>query len=284
LVAPLSTTPESRTPESGAVQLDAERTQPPKMLHSEVPVGPEALPAWQAPSTGHQPQAGLVVHAAQEPMAAQFAGQGPQSAGQLVQVSLPLQAPSPQRGGHSVQSRLQVAQVSVPLQAPSPQTAGQGPQSVGQLVQVSPLPQVPSPQVAAQGPQSSRQVMQVSVPLQRASPQAGGGPLSTTKPVSTGALPVSTGSNPVSTGGNPRSGATVVSSGAPWSTGATVASSSVPESSGPMLPPPPRALHATESETTNPAVNQTERRCMETSSALQAAPPRAATEGGGAGW
>ena len=94
-----------------------------------------------------------------------------QSSLQLVQFSLPLQLPSPQKGRQTPQSLGQLAQVSPPLQVPSPQTI-HGPQSLGQLAQVSPPLQLPSPQTI-HGPQSLGQLAQVSPPLQVPLPQMG---------------------------------------------------------------------------------------------------------------
>lgn len=201
---PVSGVPVSRTPESTAHAV-ALRTQPPKTLHDEVTLGPLAVPRWQAPSSVHQPQAGLLVQAPHDPTAAQLAGHAPQSLEQLEQVSAPLQVPSPQTGAHAPQSREQVEQLSVLAQAPSPQTAGQAPQSVGQVVQFSVLAQVRSPQVGEQAPQSVGQVMQFSAPLQRASPHIGGVPTSTGWPRSVGGTPTSTGGTPRSTGTLPLS-------------------------------------------------------------------------------
>ena len=56
----------------------------------------------------------------------------PQSLAQLVQVSVPLHIPSPQRGAHAPQSRAQLVQVSVPLHIPSPHRAGHAPQTLEQ--------------------------------------------------------------------------------------------------------------------------------------------------------
>ena len=74
---------------------------------------------------------------------------------------------------HIPQSPGQVVQVSVPLQERSPQNAPppvQGPQSSEHVLQVSPPLQVKSPQTGAQVPQSPGHVEQVSVPLQVKSP------------------------------------------------------------------------------------------------------------------
>lgn len=111
--------------------------------------------------------------------------QVPQSRGHRVQLSVPLQIPSPQNGQpappsaqvHGLQSFEQVEQVSRPVQFPSGQASGQVPQSDGQLVQVSVPLQVPSPQLM-QAPQSCAQVEQVSPPLQTPSPQDGHAPQS----------------------------------------------------------------------------------------------------------
>jgi len=76
---------------------------------------------------------------------------------------------------HFPQSLEQVLQVSSPLQVPSPHTGGGGqtPQSEGQVVQFSSPLQLPSPQTGGGGhiPQSEGQVTQVSSPLQLSSPQ-----------------------------------------------------------------------------------------------------------------
>ena len=58
-------------------------------------------------------------------------------------------------GGHAPQSVAQVVQVSVPLQAPSPQTGGQAPQSPGQVEQVSVAAQLLSPHTAVLIPWTS---------------------------------------------------------------------------------------------------------------------------------
>ena len=70
----------------------------------------------------------------------------PQSAEQLVHVSLPLQMPSPQRAAHAPQSSEHVVQVSAPLHVPSPHRAdAHAPQSAPHDEHVSVPLQVPSP-------------------------------------------------------------------------------------------------------------------------------------------
>ncbi len=252
-------TPVSTTPESTAPQL---RAQPPMPARQSAGfVGPDAVPSRQVPRPEHQPQRVSATQVPQLPCVGQVlvqvpqsvghvvqvseplqvpspqrAAHVPQSVGHVVQVSEPLQVPSPQRGAHAPQSDGQLVQVSDPLHAPSPQRGVQAPQSVGQFVHVSLLLQVPSPQVGAQAPQSDAQLMQDSVPLQVPSPQRGGVPRSTvvttsvpggTSAPTTASLPVV----PTSFGGS------------------TVPSDPVPAS----LPPPvlklPRALHANEPTT-----------------------------------
>jgi len=73
------------------------------------------------------------------------AGQAPQSAVQLSQVSSALQVPSPQTLG-AAQSAGQVRYVSSPVHWPSPQRLGAA-QSAGQLALVSPPVHFPSPHV-----------------------------------------------------------------------------------------------------------------------------------------
>jgi hypothetical protein len=94
--------------------------------------------------------------------------QEPQSAAHDAQDSpaLALHDPSPQRGQLVPQSPGQLVQLSAPLQMPSPHAA-HAPQSPGQLPQVS-LRQIPSPQTG--GPQSPGQVVAVSVPSHHPSP------------------------------------------------------------------------------------------------------------------
>lgn len=98
--------------------------------------------------------------------------QTPQSAPQVVQVSLPLQLPSPQRGAQTPQSSEQVEHVSLPLQVPSPQrgVATHAPQSAAQEEHVSVPLQVASPQRAMQVPQSAAHDEHVSIALQVPSP------------------------------------------------------------------------------------------------------------------
>ena len=74
--------------------------------------------------------------------------QGPQSPGQLWQVSPASHAPLPQLGGHAPQSAGQLWQVSFgPWHCPLPHTGPQMPQSPGQVAQVSPLSHAPLPQL-----------------------------------------------------------------------------------------------------------------------------------------
>jgi hypothetical protein len=97
-----------------------------------------------------------------------------QSFGQLAQSSVPgVQKPSPQVEGQGPQSLGQLQQLSLLAHFPSPH-AGQLPQSLGQLVQFSPaqLSQTPFPQ-PGQAPQSCGQVVQDSGELHFPSPQNG---------------------------------------------------------------------------------------------------------------
>jgi hypothetical protein len=71
-------------------------------------------------------------------------GQAPQSCGQVLQVSPPLQLPFG-HVGHAPQSCGQVLHVSPPLQLPFGHV-GHAPQSCGQVLHVSPPAQVRSPQ------------------------------------------------------------------------------------------------------------------------------------------
>lgn len=112
LTAPASVVPASRTPASEPEQDDAERTQVPTVGQNESPLGPELLPASQAPGKVHQPQRVSAAQAAQLVMVEQGAAQEPQSPGQLAQVSVPLQLPSPQRGAHAPQSAEHEVQLS----------------------------------------------------------------------------------------------------------------------------------------------------------------------------
>lgn len=96
--------------------------------------------------------------------------QAPQSPAQVLQVSSPLQLPSPQAVGQAPQSAAQSSQVSTPLQLPSPQTEGQAPQSAAHSAQVSSPLQALSPQ-DVQGPQSAGHVEHVSCPEQTPFPQ-----------------------------------------------------------------------------------------------------------------
>jgi hypothetical protein len=91
---------------------------------------------------------------------------GQQSCLHELQLSLPLQRPSPQIGVGQ-QSKPQLSQLSPAVQTPSPQTPGQ--QSPGQVEQVSNGLHVPLPQ-AGFGQQSAWQVEQLSPGLQTASP------------------------------------------------------------------------------------------------------------------
>lgn len=97
-------------------------------------------------------------------------GQAPQSPAQVVQVSSPLQAPSPQAAGQAPQSAAQSSQVSPPLQVPSPQDVGHAPQSAVQVAHVSSPLHAPSPQYL-QGPQSFGHVAHVSFAAQTPFPQ-----------------------------------------------------------------------------------------------------------------
>ena len=82
--------------------------------------------------------------------------QPPQSSGQLLQFSVPLQVPSPQRGPHDPQSLRQVLQFSVVSQAPLPHVL-HAPQSRGHVTHVSPVWHILSPQRGgshSRGPQT----------------------------------------------------------------------------------------------------------------------------------
>jgi hypothetical protein len=112
------------------------------------------------------------------------AGHGPQSLGQLWQVSVGPHLASPQTSGHGPQSAGHVLQVS-PIAAmhwPSPQV-GQGPQSLAHDWQVSVGPHLASPQTSGHWPQSSGHLVQFSV-----GPQTPSGHLSGHEPQSCGQL------------------------------------------------------------------------------------------------
>jgi hypothetical protein len=139
----------------------------------------------------------------------------PQSASQLVQLSLSWQVPSPHT--HAPQSAAHDAQSSSALHAPSPHTHApqslahvsqlsvgsqvplphepHAPQSAAQLVQSSVDSQLPLPHAAAQAPQSSGQSLQSSVRSHAKSPHTIGhapqspGQLRQSSPVSHDPLP-----------------------------------------------------------------------------------------------